>query len=128
MKVFKLLCISRNRNSFGLRGCILVAKDGECWEVASNDLNCPQVGREYPVPQPTAAYWAHAEATRTYKDQDGLTARTWSGLGWELPRRLPQAPAKVIEQAFKPCRACPNIGKCSMVDEHNCGKFMEATT
>ena len=127
MKVFKLVCTSRNTNSFGLRGCILVAKDGEAWEIAASDFNCPQVGTSYCVPQPTAAYWLHPEDTRTYKDQDDLTAGMWSGLGWELPRRLPQAPQEAINQAFSPCRECCNMGTCSIVDEGNCGRFAEAT-
>jgi len=97
MKVFRLVDISRNRNSFGLWGCILVAQDGEAWEVGSNDVNCPQRGKDYPVPQPTPAYFARIPSVT----QDDITAAEWSGRGWEIPHRLlPNAPQAMIDIAF----------------------------
>lgn len=96
MKAFRLVTVSHNRNSFGLRGCILVAEDGEAWEVGTNDMNCPQVARDYLVPQPTSAYFAHPESTRDFADQDAVTAGQWSRQGWEIPRRLPDCPADAV--------------------------------
>jgi hypothetical protein len=94
MKRFRLADISRNTNSFGLRGCILVAQDGEAWEVGSNDVNCPQRGKDYwaPVPLPE---------NRGGRAQDEVTAEAWAGRGWEIPRRLiPNAPQAVIDIAW----------------------------
>ena len=99
MKRFRLMDISRSMNSFGLYGCILVAEDGEAWEVGSNDVNCPQRGKDYLVPQPTPAYFAHEDAE--CHTQDEVTARQFSRCGWEIPRRLtPNAPQTVIDIAW----------------------------
>jgi hypothetical protein len=102
MKTFRLAAASNNRNAFGLRGAVLIAQDGEAWAIASNDLNFPQAGKAYGVPQPTPAYWALPAEQRDFADQDALTASRWSGLGWELPRRLPDAPAEAIAQVWPP--------------------------
>jgi hypothetical protein len=77
-----------------------VAKDGEAWEIGSNDLNCPQAGKDYSVPQPSPVYWEHPRHTRDYLDQDDLTASHWSSRGWEIPRRLSQAPQEAVDLAF----------------------------
>jgi hypothetical protein len=87
-----LLTCSRNTNSFGLRGCILVAEDGEAWEIAVNDLNTPQHGRSYRVD----GYRASTSDDRPYDFADYACSR-----GWELPRRLPQAPQEAVDQAWE---------------------------
>ena len=97
MKTFKLLTISRNRNSFGLRGAILVAQDGEAWEIACGDLHFPQVGDSYPVPTCSVELLA-----KLGKVPDDQTAASWSARGWELPRRLPKAPQEAVDFAFRP--------------------------
>ena len=83
MKVFKCVAISNNRNSFGLRGVVFVALDGEAWQVGVHDLDCPVVGRSYGV-----------------LERQGNFAHGFSVLGWEIPRRLPKAPQTVVEVAF----------------------------
>ena len=81
-KVFKVATLSSNRNSFGLRGMILIARDGEAWEVATNDLNAKPKGTLFVV------------AT----DNEN---RDWSKYGFEIPRRLkPDAPAGVVKEIW----------------------------
>jgi hypothetical protein len=87
MKKFRLLTASKNVNSFGLRGCILVAEDGEAWEVASNAVNMPIAGKTYNAPQ------AAKHVARN-------NAPWFSTFGWEIPRRLPTAPAAAVAQAW----------------------------
>ena len=98
MKTFRLYECSMNRNSFGLRGAILVARDGEAWEVGANDINCPQRYKDYNCPTPTPAYFAHAD--RRFNTQDDVTAGTFAKLGCEIPRRLPPACQEIIDYAF----------------------------
>lgn len=45
-KEFKVATISSNRNSFGLRGVIVVARDGEAWQLAGNDLICARFPKD----------------------------------------------------------------------------------
>lgn len=84
MKIFRVLEISGTVNSFGLRGVILVAKDGEAWEIASNDLNLPIKGKSYGV--------------RYYP---GEAHPIFAAFWWEMPRLLPPAPAEVVAYAWK---------------------------
>jgi hypothetical protein len=59
-----------------------VARDGEAWEIGSNDLNCPQRGKTYGV-----------------IFRKGETPH-FENFGWEIPMRLPTAPDAVIIQAW----------------------------
>ena len=90
MKTFRVLEVSMNRNSFGLRGVILVARDGEAREIASNDVNLPIKGRDYTVFIPANPLEPEAH----------YVTGTFSGYGWALPRRLPTAPAEAVALAF----------------------------
>jgi hypothetical protein len=85
MKVYRVFAISDNRNSFGLRSCLLIARDGEAWVVLSNDVNLPKRHVSYCVQE---------------APQVDLTADTWTRNGWECPRRLSLAPKAVIDAAW----------------------------
>lgn len=74
-KLFRVAAVSSNTNSFGLRGYVLLARDGEAWEVAHSD---------YP---------------RWSKGAD-LAFPVGSFPGCEIPRRLPKAPAKIVKEIF----------------------------
>ena len=83
MKSFKVVAISGNRNSFGLKGVVLVARDGQAFEVGSNDPHLPKEGDVLEVPT---------------KPGIGLD---WGGLGFEIPRKLNQpAPPEVVRQVW----------------------------
>ena len=87
MKTFRVLETSLNCNSFGLRGVILVAKDGEAWEIGTNDINCPQRGRDYSMPE-----------SPIFRRQDFEHFAV--SQGWEISRRLPKAPQEIIDAAW----------------------------
>ena len=40
-----VVTVSKNINSFGLYGVIIVAKSGEAWEIGSNALHLPERGK-----------------------------------------------------------------------------------
>lgn len=83
MKDFKVVAVSSNRNSFGLKGVVLVARDGQAFEVGSNNLHLPQRGDVLVVPT---------------KPGIGLD---WGSLGFEIPRALdPPAPPDVVQQVW----------------------------
>ena len=79
----KVVALSSNRNSFGLRGMVLVTSNGQGWEVAANNINERPVGSIFNVPQ------------------DDAGEPIFAGLGFEIPRRLdPDPPAKLVKEAF----------------------------
>lgn len=80
-KEFKVASVSSNRNSFGLRGMILVARDGEAWQVAANNLNERKKGTVLRVP----AFGGKAD---------------FSHLEFEVPERVSDAPPGVVEKVW----------------------------
>lgn len=81
-KAFKVASVSDNTNSFGLRGMILIAADGEAYEVGASSLYVKTKGDVVHVPVV------------------GKAGRNFGTLGLEIPRRLPDAPAGVIEEVW----------------------------
>lgn len=81
-KKFKAVLISRNTNAFGLYGVILVAKDGESWEVGSNSLSLPFQGQVLTCKMSTGQ-------PRMFE------------LGFEIPRRLPDLPEAALAEVWK---------------------------
>ena len=81
-KEFKVASVSLYYNNFGLRGMILIARDGESWEVAANDINVKQPRTVLKVPY--------------------LHRPTWAGLGFEIPNRLrPDAPPEIVKEVWE---------------------------
>jgi hypothetical protein len=80
-KRFIVASVSSNRNSFGLTGMILIARDGEAWQVGANDLNRNAKGTTVAVP-----------VRRRRPD--------FSHLGFEIPERLPSAPPAVVDEVL----------------------------
>jgi len=80
-KLFKVAALSSNLNSFGLRGMVVVADDGEAWEVGGNSLNVRPRGAVVSVP---------------------MVRRkpNFSKLGYEIPRKLPKAPPEVVAKLW----------------------------
>lgn len=80
-KQFIVAAQSSNANSFGLVGYILIARDGEAWEV----------GRSLSFP------WSTGQVVKVPMQTSQLT---WAALSCELPRRLPVAPAAVVNEIW----------------------------
>lgn len=88
MKAFKVAARSSNKNSFGLRGHILIAEDGEAWEIAVSDLGATKLARTGTIrlPMHTGALMPSLR------------------LCFELPRKLPNAPLNVVRSVWTPVR------------------------
>lgn len=86
-KEFKVVAVSSNMNSFGLRGVVLVAKDGEAWQGGVNYLYVPKQGDIIRL---------IFRETST----GALSKYPQFPSGWEIPERLPDAPAEVVKEAF----------------------------
>jgi hypothetical protein len=81
VKHFMVVAASKNTNSFGLRGMVLMARNGEAWQVAANHMNVRKQGDLLRVPVRGG-------------DPD------WAGLGYETPKKLPTAPANVAAEVW----------------------------
>ncbi len=81
-KSFKVAAVSSNRNSFGLRSMVVVARDGEAYRVLSNDLHVKRQGHAISV------------ELRDRKVD-------WAALGYEVPEKLPDAPPEVVKEVWK---------------------------
>ena len=102
-KTFKVVAISSNANSFGLHGHVLMAWDGETWEVGRTRYVGPsgeglwQVGDEIKVP-----YWEGAIVgyNDDGTDKQGYRPLDWGRVGVEIPAPLPRAPRQVVRQVW----------------------------
>lgn len=86
-KSFKIASISSSPNSFGLHGHIMVAEDGESWEVGRT--------RSGGLPTP----WEPGQVVEVPLQDDPvrhITAPAWEEVQCEIPQRLPDAPPKVL--------------------------------
>lgn len=81
-KAFTVASVSENRNSFGLTGMILMARDGEAWEVGASSLYVKVKGDIIHIPVV------------------GRTGRNFASIGFEIPHKLPDAPAGVVEEVW----------------------------
>jgi hypothetical protein len=82
VRVFVVVSVSANRNQFGLRGMVVVAPDGEAWEVGANDLSSKKKGEVIQVPLLGRL-------------------RNFASLGFEMPKQLPDAPPEVVAAVWK---------------------------
>ena len=78
-KQFKVAAISDNTNSFGLYGVVLVARDGQAFEVGTTSL------------------WPHGQVLSLTAEG---TSFNFAEHGIEIPRALPAAPPKVIKEVW----------------------------
>jgi hypothetical protein len=81
-KNFRVVSVSDNANSFGLHGHILIAEDGEAWEAGAGTFHGHKKG----------------DTLRLSADRDG--EYDWAHHGFEIPRRLPDAPRNVVNEVW----------------------------
>jgi hypothetical protein len=85
---FKVALISGNTNSFGLYGVIIIDRNGQAWEVATNSLNLP-------------AKESIITIKETFNQETGESlGLNFAEKGFEIPRRLPNATSDVLEVLF----------------------------
>lgn len=84
-KDFKVVSVSKNANNFGLYGHVLVAQDGEAWEVGRSKgaWNSP---------------WDQGSTVAVLTDEKGRP--NWSRMSVEIPRQLPTAPPDVVSEIW----------------------------
>ena len=80
-KQFKVAAVSDNTNSFGLYGVVLVARDGQAFEVGKSMYGATPL---WPL--------GHVLTLEVHKGNFNFAAR-----GIEIPRQLPTAPPKLIK-------------------------------
>ena len=85
-KAFKVVTISVKPNSFGLYGHVLMAEDGEAWEVGRSRL-----GRRHPNE------WSKGQIVQIQTHED---RPQWHKHGVEIPRQLPKAPDNVVAEVW----------------------------
>jgi hypothetical protein len=81
-KHFMVVAVSGNTNSFGLYGMVLMTRSGEAWEVGASKHVLKKKGDLVRVP-----------CTKRGEPE-------WALKGFEIPRRLPKPPAKVIAEVW----------------------------
>ena len=83
-KEFKVVAVSENTNSFGLRQMIVVARDGETYKVCSNSLNIRDVNEIIPM-----TIFIHPITHRDIR-------RTFDG-NYELQQKQEDCPVDVLD-------------------------------
>ncbi len=97
-KQFKVVSFSDNPNSFGLHGHVLVARDGEAWEVARCRCSPPEDA------------WQMHQIITAQPDASSRGDWQWAALGCEIPNRLPKPPAPLLAEIWpveKPSKVKP---------------------
>lgn len=86
-KEFKVVAISSNTNSFGLRGVVMVARDGEAWQVGASTINLPR---------------KDAMVTLKFNEdpKGGLQEYPEFPFNCEIPERKPDPPAELLKEFF----------------------------
>ena len=94
---FKVAAVSQQPNSFGLHGHVLIAEDGEAWEVGRSR---GEWNSDMPFNQGDVVHVVLRSI-----DPDGAGDCTllpsWESLSCEIPRRLPDAPTSVVRKVWK---------------------------
>lgn len=80
---FKVAAISSNTNAFGLWGVVIIDKTGLAFRVGMNHLSKPNVGDVLDV------------------TLNGSSIHSIAGKSFEIPHKLPNAPASVLKELFE---------------------------
>ncbi len=85
----KVVAISDNTNGFGLRGHVLVARDGQAFEGGLNHLHHLTVGQAI-----------NLEVVTDLPPDKFPSLTAMVGYGFEIPRKLPPAPPAVVKAVW----------------------------
>lgn len=90
-KSFTVAAISQNRNGFGLHGIVLIADDGEAYEVAGSIRPGFDLAVGESVSLATSDNPFAGDPTARWQWQDLVRQ-----ISFEIPKALPKAPASVL--------------------------------
>ena len=86
---FKVVAVSENTNSFGLKQCIMLAQNGLAYKACANSLNIPSKGESVFIP--------YEEGPNGIEDAFLCFAKK----GFEIPERLEDATLEEVEEIYK---------------------------
>lgn len=83
-KLFKVAAVSSNTNAFGLYSVIMIARDGQAYQVYTNMYNKPEQGQILKAGMNKSDKLAHVIS-----------------MNYEVPTELDRAPAKVAKEVWR---------------------------
>lgn len=78
----KVVAVSANHNSFGLRNMVFIGDNGQGWQAAANDINVRREGDIIRVPS------------------EGDIGLHLTAFNFEIPSQLPDPPAKLLKEVW----------------------------
>lgn len=83
---FKVVAVSSNRNSFGLKGVVLMARDGRAFQVGASAPHVPERGEVIVI---------------LFVDQKNDRGLNFVARCYEIPEELPIAPEAVVAEVWQ---------------------------
>jgi hypothetical protein len=83
-KTFRVVAVTTNANSFGLKQMVLLAQDGTAYKACANSIRLRQRGEDVTVPF-----------------DEGEQEYDFTSLGFELPEKMPDAPKDVLDAVIE---------------------------
>lgn len=90
-KTFIVAAISDNANSFGLRGVVIIAQDGQSYQLGVSYINLPKKGQRL-----NARVNAHGKLVDI------------PSMSYEIPQQLKNAPASLAQSLFSEKKEAPH--------------------
>lgn len=101
-KIFQIVAVSSNTNSFGLHGVVIVARDGLAFEFgASQGAHQPKLAVNQHVALEFTPAEEHGADAVTCFDWGTIRLHNGERFTVEIPRVLPECPKKVIKSFWK---------------------------
>jgi hypothetical protein len=88
MKKFKVIAISEDTNSLGLKQALIIAQDGMAYRVCANSVNMPEEDS-----------YIHIPFVKD-KDDNPTEALSFAQRGFELNERVSDVPMDVVNEIF----------------------------
>ena len=89
-RLFVVFGISRNANSFGLRGVIIVAENGEAWQIGVGSLYANDLSKG-------SRLWV----TMSDGTPDRIRREMGGEISFEIPERIKDAPQDLVDGLFR---------------------------